>query len=132
MLFTKQFKGSCRICGKIGHKATDCFTLPENKEKKREYMKQRNDKRGKNSRNQKSIQCFHCKAHGHIKRDCPLLKETANLSKEADDYDEVALMCCETASKATTKLEYQFWIADSGASAHMTNDVDGLTDVKRI
>ena len=38
-LFTKQFKGSCRVCGKIGHKAIDCFKLPQNKDKKDEYIK---------------------------------------------------------------------------------------------
>jgi len=31
--FKKQFKGKCRICGKIGHKGTDCWTLDSNKEK---------------------------------------------------------------------------------------------------
>ena len=32
-LFTKQFKGSCRVCSKVGHKAMDCSTLPQNKSK---------------------------------------------------------------------------------------------------
>ena len=31
--FKKQFKGKCRVCGKIGHKGTDCWTLDSNKEK---------------------------------------------------------------------------------------------------
>jgi len=30
-LFTKQYKGICGKCGKIGHKDANCFTLPENK-----------------------------------------------------------------------------------------------------
>ena len=29
----KQFKGKCRVCGKIGHKGTDCWTLESNKDK---------------------------------------------------------------------------------------------------
>ena len=32
--FKKQFKGKCRVCGKIGHKGTDCWTLDSNKEKR--------------------------------------------------------------------------------------------------
>ena len=32
--FKKQFKGKCHVCGKIGHKGTDCWTLDSNKEKR--------------------------------------------------------------------------------------------------
>ena len=31
--FKKQFKGKCRVCGKIGHKGADCWTLEVNKGK---------------------------------------------------------------------------------------------------
>ena len=31
--FKKQFKGKCRVCGKIGHKGADCWTLEANKGK---------------------------------------------------------------------------------------------------
>jgi hypothetical protein len=30
--FKKFFKGDCRICGKKGHKATDCWEHPNNKD----------------------------------------------------------------------------------------------------
>ena len=42
-LFTKQFKGSCQVCGKIGHKGADCFTLLQNKLKNNKYMKKLRD-----------------------------------------------------------------------------------------
>ena len=32
--FKKQFKGKCRVCGKIGHKGADCWTLESNKDKR--------------------------------------------------------------------------------------------------
>ena len=35
-LMTKQFKHMCNICGQIGHKGPDCFTLKENSGKKKE------------------------------------------------------------------------------------------------
>ena len=38
-LFTKKFKGMCSMCGKIGHKGKDCFSLDKNKKKKEEYYK---------------------------------------------------------------------------------------------
>jgi len=31
--FKKQFKGKCSVCGKIGHKGADCWTLESNKDK---------------------------------------------------------------------------------------------------
>jgi len=46
--FKKQFKGKCRVCGKIGHKGGDCWTLESNKDKRpafnygREYGKKNN------------------------------------------------------------------------------------------
>jgi hypothetical protein len=46
----KQFKKSCTVCGKIGHKGDDCFTLEKNKEKKEAYMKRLNDSRNKTGR----------------------------------------------------------------------------------
>ncbi len=30
-LFLKQFKGSCKVCGEIEHKAEDCLKLGKNK-----------------------------------------------------------------------------------------------------
>jgi len=33
-VFKKQFKGKCRICGKIGHKGVDCWALESNKDKR--------------------------------------------------------------------------------------------------
>ena len=32
-VFKKQFKGKCHVCGQIGHKGADCWTLEANKDK---------------------------------------------------------------------------------------------------
>jgi hypothetical protein len=32
--FPKQFKKSCSLCGKQGHKSVDCYSIPENAQKK--------------------------------------------------------------------------------------------------
>ena len=34
MAFPKRFKGDCRLCGKKGHKANDCWDNQKNKGKK--------------------------------------------------------------------------------------------------
>ena len=34
-----QFKKACTVCGKIGHKGADCFTLEKNKDKRRPTLK---------------------------------------------------------------------------------------------
>ena len=49
-----QFKKACTVCGKIGHKGADCFTLEKNKDKKEAYMKKLNERRNKgNNKNYK-------------------------------------------------------------------------------
>ena len=42
-LLTKQFKGMCNVCGKVGHKGPDCFTLETNKDKKEAFIKKMNN-----------------------------------------------------------------------------------------
>jgi len=51
-LMTKtQFKKACTVCGKIGHKGADCFTLERNKDKKEAYFKKLEEKRNKSKNN---------------------------------------------------------------------------------
>jgi hypothetical protein len=47
-----QFKKACTVCGKIGHKGADCFTLERNKDKKEAYMKKINERRNKGNNRQ--------------------------------------------------------------------------------
>ena len=53
LMMRSQFKKSCSVCGKIGHKGTDCFTLERNKDKKEAFLKKLEEKRNK-GRNKKS------------------------------------------------------------------------------
>lgn len=119
-LFAKQFKGMCKVCGKIGHKDDDCFNLEKNKNKKAEYFK-RFEKKGK-GKDLSKIKCFNCNKMGHYSNKCPDKRKP-----EADDA-EVALMARETSSLKEAKKD--LWIADTGASCHMCNDLEGLEDVK--
>ncbi len=79
-LFLKQFKGSCNVCGKIGHKAEDCFKLEKNKGEKETFEKQF---KNKNYNKKKKIQCFKCKKFGHYKSDC-LMNTRSNVANNDD------------------------------------------------
>ena len=58
-LVLKQFKGTCRVCGKIGHIPIDCFTLPKNKAKKEAYKKtQKENNKEKSATIVKSLDIF--------------------------------------------------------------------------
>ena len=72
-LYAKQFKGTCNVCGKIGHKGVDCFTLEKNKRKKEEYMKKMNNKKnkGKGKQDKSKVKCYSCQKMGHYSNECP-------------------------------------------------------------
>ena len=53
------FSGACHNCGKIGHRAADCWT------KKPNHNEQSNQKQDR------SIRCHNCNKVGHRARDCP-------------------------------------------------------------
>ena len=141
-LFTKQFKKSCTICGKIGHKSVDCFTLPQNSKKKEEYMKNMREKNRKNQKNQANqnngqqkrdlskIRCYACNKMGHYKINCPEKKnESANNAQQNEDTDEeYAMVCCYSAKIN----ENSAWIADTGASTHMCKNLHELSNLRSV
>ena len=59
--FKKQFKGKCRVCGKIGHKGTDCWTLDSNKDKRPTGYNDKNDS-NKNYNGKKGHKEADCRA----------------------------------------------------------------------
>ena len=129
-LFTKQFKGTCNVCGKIGHKGVDCFTLEKNKRKKEEYMKKMNNRKnkGKGKQDKSKVKCYSCQKMGHYSNECPDKKnknenagltavesEVALVMKKEDDYDSPNI-----------------WIGDTGATSHMTGDLKGMFEVRQV
>ena len=74
MGFKKQFKGKCHVCGKIGHKGTDCWTLDGNKDKRPTGYNDRND----SNRNYKfNGNCNYCDKKGHKEADYNVEEEFA-------------------------------------------------------
>ena len=78
--FKKQFKGKCRVCGKIGHKGADCWTLESNKNKRPEnYHGKENSEKKQNFMGT----CHYCHKKGHREAECRTkLNDNANNVEE--------------------------------------------------
>ncbi len=47
-MMKSQLKKACSVCGKIGHKGPDCYTLERSKAKQEEFYKKMNQRNNKN------------------------------------------------------------------------------------
>ena len=161
-LFAGGYKGKCYSCGKFGHRAKDCRGNNSNNNNNAKgksggnnsHNNARNEnvttgKQGENENNErdKNIECFYCKKKGHRIANCLKLKqkdqanlgiggpsgESHNNSKSDDDTSDVGLGVIEDIAlvEGSSKRKNIF-IADSGASCHMTGSLEGLTDIQEI
>ena len=96
----KGFKGTCRICGKYGHKASDCWF--------------KDGKNPKNNRNEKRFtgKCNYCGIIGHKERDCRKKKAALNKNNEnasLANEEEPVLLCYDIGydKNMYTKLRYE-------------------------
>jgi hypothetical protein len=144
---TKQFKGMCNVCGKIGHKGPDCFTLPQNAKKKEQWQANLNKRKGNkkgnsnhsnhnnhNNNNKTGVVCLGCGKPGHIKPNCPdkhknesvaaAVTEDMILLSSTIDFQHVSDIAVPAMS--SDKLLPTTWIADSGATVHITNSPSGF------
>ena len=147
-LFAGGFKGKCNNCGKIGHRARDCRDKSGNKDRNKQENHQGNNDGDRN------VECFYCKKKGHRISNCYKLKqkEQANVGVESGsgrgqqnsrsgderstssevglgilDYqlEEVGLLRMDSGTK-------HIFIADSGASCHLTGSLEGMVDCLKI
>jgi len=72
----------------------------------------------------KDNKCFFCKKLGHKLQDCRQKKAE---TKTANVTQETALMAMTTNAVSETT-----WIADLGATCHITNDLTGLYDIEHV
>jgi hypothetical protein len=76
---SKQFKGTCRSCGKMGHKSSDCYS--KGKDNKEDNKGKKNDFSDR--------KCYRCQKMGHMAYQCPEKdKETGLVIFMARDEDE--------------------------------------------
>ena len=105
--YKKPFKGKCRKCGIVGHKASDCRS------------------------NKKGI-CFECGEDGHFARDCPKRnKGTGNEAKEGMMGMFVGMAFCGNALPTpSTTGEEKTYLMDSGATSHIVSSDEEMTDLE--
>jgi Zinc knuckle len=128
-LFSGQYKGKCRNCGQIGHKAA------QRKKKHFNHV-------GNNGNMTERNYCNYCRRTGHVKKDCFKRKkkelQNNNNNRGSNDNscrDQKFLnpqdMAFVTTSENET-LTNEIWICDSGACGHYCNFKEGLMNVKEI
>jgi len=116
----KQYKGKCTNCGKMGHKASVC----RSQMKKNENTPSENKPKCDTS----NIKCFGCGKMGHFQTKCPKSEENKPKKKQNDKGVDAILM----AMCGSTKVENSMWIADSGASTHITTLDIGLFETRNV
>ena len=156
LMARKQFKGMCNNCGKLGHKAKDCWDLDKNKSKRPANYKAKesaqflsnlnNGNNGNNNNNSANsdgkVICTWCGKENHTEDKCyrkkngkPKKTEQAN---SATNNGKTPLLLCISKSQMESMLqstdgEHSFtpdvFIADSGATSHMRYSKDGMTDL---
>ena len=118
-LFTSQFKGKCRNCGKFGHKAALC-----------------NSKQVKDEKS--DIMCNYCKKSGHVKANCfKLLRKNSGMNNSGGTQNgkNGVGATADVVLSSMTKIEEfdnDIWIGDSGASCHYCNNDAALYDYTTI
>lgn len=170
----KKFKGKCRVCGKIGHKAADCWEREGNKKPDSDNSSQTQGSKKPRFKGK----CGYCKKPGHKEADC--WKKKADLADKAkpesantttDNDSEQVLMTMERPSHATTqvkkmlgmqlctccpntqdenasrgnsfetiliaapreaKVDETTWVADTGATSHMTYSAAGMFNLQQV
>ena len=80
----------------------------------------------------RKLTCFLCGEQGHKVFNCPKNPHTANCMEEKQEH---LLICEDVGSDTVCEQKYDAlckdtWIADSGATSHMTNNGDGMYDIE--
>jgi len=137
----KRFKGKCHKCGRIGHKAANCRSggagdtrCNDNNDNVREGNGGRTNRDADHEHLRKENHCFYCKKRGHIAKHCRAKQEErigANwpeVANTAVNMDNMVFMAVE----GHMNLTEDTWIADSGATCHITTDMKGMFDIQDV
>jgi hypothetical protein len=144
-------KGTCRICGKYGHRGSDCWNKNGNQATTTTITQ--GNPNNSDSKNNKS--CKYCKKVGHSVEECWKLKnkkeqdeqnknsndekqnKNENTKKEKTDDKDMVLIATQFDSDIalqcmSIKIEknLELWIRDTGATAHKSNSPDGFENIK--
>jgi hypothetical protein len=98
--FTKRFKGDCRICGKKGHKAGECWDNEKNKDKRPTSRSSAHVAALSTEVNalKKKTFCTYCKKDNHNIDRCFKKQKDDKRKGLPGDYTDVMVLCTEMAS----------------------------------
>jgi len=74
------------------------------------------------------IKCFKCGKMGHFQSKCPKNKKNKPKKKQSEKGVDAVLMTMS----GSTKVKNTIWIADSGASTHITTTDVGLFNTRNV
>ena len=101
--YGRSFKGTCYNCGKQGHRSNECHS-PKVDRGSNDWLK--------------NITCFKCKEKGHKAKDCPKKGRNPDVMQHSGMFVGVSTSYLPT--------DETWWLGDTGATAHVTNDVTDL------
>ena len=126
--FKKPFKGDCRICGKKGHKAADCWEQEKNRDKRPANYRAKSES-AYNVADQKK-HCNYCGKDNHNIEQC--FKKQRDDRKSGTRNKEVTKMVIMAVEDINADMSEHIFIADSGATSHMRNSLHGMYDLKDL
>ena len=125
----KQVKTDCRLCGKKGHKAVDCWENPKNADKRPKTWKTKAKETAAIGADHKSKTCTHCGKKGHTIDYC-WKKKAEEKGKESAEmafiHIEKESILLQGQKCVITKNTF---IADTGATSHMRYSLAGMYDM---
>ena len=130
------YKGKCNECGEYGHKARDCPNKKNDDD---------GDKKKKSGYPFKGV-CFVCGKKGHKAYECRhrkgvseratpaaiVEKEEASVDSDESSDDGYEFVLVTQDGKASNENEKDIWLADSGASCHMSNCLEGFVELRKV
>jgi hypothetical protein len=131
----RQFKGRCHTCGRYGHKSAEC--------KERKNNTDESNKQGGSTNSTTDTfkgYCNYCGNKGHKEVVCRIKaraeanrgKRNENVSSSKSERGEVALTAyaLHATEESSKGQQTQLWLADTGASAHMIGNPDGMYNLR--
>ena len=126
---TNRGRPKCTICGKVGHKAENCW----HRESAGDSSTKSDDTPNSNNKNPNRV-CNYCGKKGHLESRC--WKKKKDEKKKAEDAANTTKDECMVSSDlaliSSSDLPPHIWIADSGATNHLTNSLEGMFELQDI